>query len=165
MEPISNIELDNYLLNCLNNASQKDALLFDMFTNFYNTGLRANEILQQNRWSITIDNKYLCDTEKNSLNRIFEESELTTMFVNGLKNNYNPYDFNSYSTCKIYFSRFLGLSGIYHDTKKLQLSLFRHNKAKLLHDKGMTDEQIKEYFGEVEIMNMRNYIYSELMKG
>lgn len=160
---LSNFQLDLLLTDCLERVSVKDTLLFDLFTNCYNTGLRINELLELNRWSLLENDIYLCNTEKGSNNRQFTSNELTELFKNSIIHGFNCYEYNSYSTVNRYFSRYLAVTGIYHETKKMQLNLFRHNKAKLMHDLGFSDLEIKNYYGEVNIDNMRNYIYSELI--
>ena len=43
---ITNEQLNNYLLDTLNIVQNYDTILHDVFLNLYNTGLRANELLE-----------------------------------------------------------------------------------------------------------------------
>jgi hypothetical protein len=160
---ITNEQLNNYLISTLNIVQGKDSILFDIYTNLYLTGLRANELLEFIRWTALLNSTLQCDTEKNSGNRIFTEEELTTNFYTLIINNQEPYIYNSYSTILRYFRMFRTFPDIFHNQKSLNLSLFRHNKCKLLHNAGKTDEEIQQYLCEIDVRNSNNYIYSQLV--
>lgn len=155
-------ELNDYLIEFLGSVSGKDLILYNYYKNLYLTGLRANELKQFSRWSIINGNQLQCLTEKGSLPRIFLPTELTEYFYGHITKNTDPWLYNSYQTFIYYFGVYRNFPYLYHDSKRLAVSLFRHNKAKLLKTQGLSDTEIQEYFGEVDLQNMRNYIYSEI---
>jgi len=159
---ITNEQLNNYLLDTLNIVQNYDTILHDVFLNLYKTGLRANELLENNRWTALLSGNVTCTTEKGSNIREFTETELTFLFYTSIINSNDIYYGNSYSTCLRYFLRYRTFADIFHNNKSLNLSLFRHNKCKLLHDSGQSDTEIQTYLCEKDIRNSNNYIYSQL---
>ena len=159
---LSNEEINNACLHILETSLSKDVLLNDIFQNYYNTGLRANELLQISRWSKNIDDKFICDTEKGSNDRIFESSELTPFFIASFLAGEEPYLYNSFSTVNLYFQRWLPYAFCRVNSKNLGVCMFRHNKIKQMKDNGQTFEQIKLYFGEVELNNILGYYNSQI---
>ena len=159
---ITNEQLNDYLLNTLKIVQNYDTILHDVFFNLYKTGLRANELLEYKRWTALLNGNVTCTTEKGSNIRKFTETELTYIFYTSIIKNSDLYHGNSYSTCLRYFLRYRTFADIFHNNKSLNLSLFRHNKCKILHDLGQTDTEIQTYLCEKDIRNSNNYIYSQL---
>jgi hypothetical protein len=159
---LTNEQINLCCLHILNQSMSKDVILNDIFQNYYNTGLRANELLDLTRWSKNIDEDLVCDTEKGSNNRKFSQWELTPFFVASFLAGDNPYQYNSFSTVNLYFQRWLPCARVVTQNKNLGVCLFRHNKIKLMKDEGYSFEQIKLYFGEVELNNILGYYNSEI---
>lgn len=160
---LTNAQVNTCCQTIISNASFQDALLFDLFTNYYQTGLRARELLEYSRWSLTFDNKFLVQTEKGSESRLFSMDELTERFVSLMLEGHEPYEYNSFSTVNLYFQRFLPYAYVRHHSKNLGVCLFRHNKIKIMKDGGYTFEQIRDYIGEVNINNVLGYYNSEIV--
>lgn len=160
---LTNSQIDLCCKDVVFNASLQDILLFDLYTNYLNTGLRARELLEYHRWSISFDNKFICETEKGSNNRTFDLIELTPRFISLMLEGEEPYKYNSFSTVNLYFQRFLPYAYCKVKTKNLGLCLFRHNKIKQMKDSGLSFVDIQNYFGEVEINNILGYYNSEIL--
>lgn len=155
-------ELHQYCNDFLTNINNFDTFLHDFSLNLYNTGLRFNELFQLDRWDPYGEESVECDTEKDSYNRIFNYSELTVPFITSVYSNESVYLTCRYTTYIRYFHRYFPFYPLYCGNKGISSHIFRHHKAKEMHEDGYTDEEIQLYLGEKELQNARGYIYSNI---
>lgn len=141
-----------------------DSYLSDLFLNLYNTGLRFVEAFEIIRWSEIATDTYYCDTAKNSNNRTFNASELTSLFINAIKSQVNIYDFCRYTTTNNWLSRVFLPYELYLTGKRLMTHVFRHNKVKQMFDADYTLAEIQTYIGEVSQSNVLLYVNSNIYK-
>jgi hypothetical protein len=139
-----------------------DFYLIDMFRNFYNTGLRYNELFLISRWSKTAGGEYKCNTLKGSNPRYFNPIELSDYFITCIDNNVDPYQMCRYSTAVRWFKRAIYPQDIFFAKGGISLHIFRHNKCKQMKDDLFTVQEISDYLGEVDNKNTNEYINSEL---
>jgi len=159
MHVVTNAELNLWCLQSLENFHIFDLTLYDFALNLYNTGVRVMELKEFERWSKINESTYKLDTEKGSDDRIFDVSKLTETLINAINSGIPCYNHFSYSQFIFYWNRFFPESLIRIGNWQLASHTYRYNKARLLHDSGWTDEQIRIYFGEIEIKNVLTYIY------
>jgi len=155
-------QLEDELYQIGSRFSSFDPLLFDYYINCLNLGTRAQELFQLDKWNIVETTVVTLQPQKGNNLRVLPAGDVSEYFYNSIAlNEPNFYPF-SYSQILMYFKRFMSYSFIYHDKRSETLNLCRHYKAKQMHENGYTDQQIADYFGEKELNNIRNYIYSQL---
>lgn len=139
-----------------------DIFLHSLFETLFLTGLRAGEVLDFSRWTVTPEGNLTVQTQKNSSPRIFKPEELSSVFADViLTNNIQLIRFN-YKYIQRLFNRFSTYPQIFVGNKQVSTHLFRHNKAKRMLVEGYTDIQIQSYLGEKDLKNALNYINSDV---
>lgn len=134
----------------------------DFFKDLEFTGLRFCELQDFSRWSPGVYETVICDTAKDSNNREFRSDEFFSDFYSRVWAADNIYKRINNSTASYYFHSFHPMQRIYVEDKYLTNHLFRHHKAKYMKYRGYSDEEIRAYFGEVSILNIQGYIYSDI---
>jgi integrase len=191
MKTFTFTELETLLLQLLANAEKHDVFIYSIIHTQFLTGLRINEVLEYNRWSVSVDisnifgdsgffkpnffeiqsldyikfnnyETYTVKTEKKSNDRSFNYDELNNIFADCLKNNTTYILPQNYRYISRAFRKLLPITNIYIGNKPVNTHIFRHYKAKQLKNKGYTDEQIKDYLGEKDLKNAQTYINSEI---
>lgn len=159
---ITYTQLDTALSHFLASIQAFDFYLHDLFYNLHNTGLRFCEIFELDRWTYNADNNIICNTAKDSNSRTFTSSDLTFPFVQSIINDTFLYNTCKYSTTILYFKRYFEFYNLKVGGKKILTHIFRHYKAKQLHEFGYSDVEIQNYIGEKSLSNAQNYINSIL---
>jgi hypothetical protein len=155
-------DLGNFLQVFFANIKGKSYIFYDFFWNLYKTGLRYQELKRLDLWYYDEDNGICIQTLKGGNPRINMQPLLTDFAVNAFIENNAVYSRLCNSTLCFWLETFLPYSDIYHDTKSIKTHLFRHHLAKKMKYEGYSDTDIANFFGEVDIGNMRNYINSDL---
>lgn len=156
-------QLSTHLEAVLSGCFSFDPFIYDYLKNLKNTGCRAMEMFDLNRWSIFDNENLQLIPQKGNLPRIILKNLLSEGFNEAVINKPLSYYSFSYSQANFYFKRFSIYSFVYHDSRPETLNLFRHYVCKTMKLQGYSDQLISEYFGEIDITNIRNYIYSDLV--
>jgi integrase len=159
---LTNSQINDYCLQLITLAEGFDFYIHDLFLNLYYTGCRYQELYQINRWSTDIAGNYTLDPLKGNNQRTFNGIPLTEYFTNHINNQTLPYQAARYTTTRRYLSRLSSLPFLKVGNKEISTHIFRHNRAKQMHEDEISDADIQLWFGENTLSAMRNYIYSEV---
>lgn len=158
----SYLQLSLDVQNFLVLLESKDLVYYNFFQELNKFGFRFSELKRLDLWTRNNANSWIVPTLKGNNNRIINDVNLMPFTLNQLNSRNFVYTFINESSSSYCFKSFYPRIKVLHETKSLTNHLFRHFKAKKLHEQGQTDEFIQNYFGEIDIENMRNYIYSDL---
>jgi site-specific recombinase XerD len=159
---LTNSQINDYCLQLITLAEGFDFFIHDLFLNLYYTGCRYQELYQINRWSTDISGNYTLQPLKGNNVRTFENIPLSIYFTNCIDNQELPYRQARYTTARRYLSRLSTIPFLMIKNKEVSTHIFRHNRAKQMHEDEMSDTEIQNWFGENTLSAMQNYIYSEV---
>jgi hypothetical protein len=128
----------------------------------YNLGFRYNELYHRENISEEDPDHWRIKTEKGSNDRIVLKSDFTTFFNNNLTNEYTSFVHCRITTMQRLFDRWYQYKNTMVQTKPIKTHLFRHNRIKQMNFQGMSEQEIADWFGELDIQNIHNYIISEI---
>lgn len=159
---ITDVDLNNVLQDVVYNSYYYYPVVKDVLELLLISGCRINDVLEFNRWSVVDGTKIKLKPEKNNNDRLFEESQLTSLWFNSVQNNVDLFFDINYSKVvyelKKKFDKYYFMSY----NKRLLSHIFRHNYAKQLKLNGSTDLEIKNLMGEKKLSSAQNYIYSQI---
>lgn len=159
---ITNNELDSICRETLELSSIIDPNLTILYDIMYRTGCRINDVLEFNRWTVLMNGNIQLEPQKNNNLRVFQESELPSIFYDNLVNNYNFLNGYFYGKCEYHLKSIINKYDIRRYDKKITTHIFRHNYAKKMSDTGMTNEQVRVKLGEKQLSSATGYISSVL---
>jgi site-specific recombinase XerD len=162
MTILTNSQINQYCLDLLNVSQGFDFFIHDLFLNLYYTGCRYQELYQINRWSTDLAGNYTLQPLKGNNLRTFINTPLTPLFTNCIDNQVLPYQTARYTTARRYLSRLSTIPFLMIKNKEVSTHIFRHNRAKQMHEDEISDADIQLWFGENTLSAMQNYIYSEV---
>lgn len=139
---------------------------YDIYTNvgatlqlLYDTGLRAEEAVQLERFTLT-SSTFIVNTEKNSSNREFPLSILPAAYIQALSappiSGY-PYTIGSY-TSLVRAVKMHSDKQYYKDKKFLVANVFRYRYVRYLQSIGYTIEQIANDLGHLSLTSTASYL-------
>jgi len=163
-EEINNDTLNKMLSDMVLKLEKYDYMMYPVFKVLYDHGFRVNEVLEAERWKLNEHGIYRVTTEKKSLPRFLEFSQVEKRYRNEL--NYNEYKGKllNYSQVRRRFESYFGATFFTNNNRRLITHLFRHNFVKKKFAEGLGVEKIAEIIGEVERKNVVNYIESKIYK-
>lgn len=155
-----NLTIDQFLKTLINQTPPTYIYEKSLYQLLYNTGLRAQEAIQLNRWSIYDLSTYLVTTSKSSHNRLISRALVPEILQNQIIIQTLKYKVITYDTLLNHFEKMS--RGIVFSVggKKTALHLFRYNFARKLLDQGKTSEEIRVNLGHVSIENTNIYLNS-----
>lgn len=155
-----NNTIDQFLTTLINQVPPTYVYEKALFQVLYNTGLRAQESIQLNRWSLYDTSNYLVTTSKSSHNRIISRALVPEPIQNQIILQTLKFKVITYDTLLNYFEKMS--KGIIFSVggKKTALHLFRYNYARKLQAGGKTVEEIRHSLGHVSIENTNIYLDS-----
>lgn len=163
MKILSFEEINNVCDTIVTNSEKHDLFLHVVFDILNKTGLRCNEVLEFDRWTILSSNLFQVATEKKSNPRIFQTSELNPIFSDLLFNNATYLVNHNYKSVARKFKLFCPYRKLAAGNKQISTHLFRHKKIKELKQEGKTEVEIQAYMGEKDVKNIFNYINSSIV--
>jgi len=159
---LTNEQFDNNCINVLNSFIQLYPETYAALWMMYKFGFRWIEVFQLSRWKDYNDNEYELDTAKKSNNRLIKKIEVIDSFKTLINSNDQIIMQFGYMSMRRYFKQYSFYSNLSVGNKPLALHSFRYNRARLMKEAGYSDNDIKNWFGEVEQSNMDRYIYSNI---
>jgi len=162
MQLLSNKQIDNACKQVLKSAEKNDIFLHSLFESLYKTGLRVGEIIDFSKWSIISEELLQVQTLKGSNPRIFKNSGLNQIYVDLIRYDTTHLAQFNYKNLSRAFKKFVPYSQLLIGNKQVSTHLFRHNKAKQLKEKGLSDVEIQIYLGEKDLKNALVYINSKI---
>lgn len=154
--------LQSILQGFLSSISSFSPVFYYYFTDLYNTGLRCEELKNFDLWSFDQSNNICVQPLKGGNLRTGLQSDLSDYCIRNFTTGTPCYSRLSQSTLCYWLETFMVPHHIYHESKSLKTHLFRHNKAKQMSSLGFSLADIQTYFGEVNPINMKSYINSDL---
>lgn len=163
MHLLSTEEISTLCENIVSVAEKHDLFLHAVFDTLNLTGLRCNEALEFERWTILTDNLFQVTTEKKSSPRLFNAEELNPLYSDLLKNDATYLLTHNYKSVARKFKLFCPYSNLVVGNKQISTHLFRHNYVKKLFNQGQSIQQISDKIGEKEPKNILGYVNSQIM--
>jgi len=131
-------------------------------TDLYYTGCRPSELLDPDLWSYDGINTYQLNPLKGNNPRYFDASVLTGGLKRFIAGTPDYYSTITYSRMKGVFRTTTPYSQVYHDTKPMDLYLFRYRYVKYLKLIGWSDTAIQAEMGWVELPMVDTYALADL---
>lgn len=155
-------DLNNNLNSVIAAAKSLSVAFNEFFSNLKFTGLRFSELKHTEKWYFDEKLNLFCPTLKGGMVRSNMQDIITPFLLDNIANDSHPFTHITNATACYWMFTFMPLKRIYHESKVISTHLFRHYVAKKMLNDGYSEEQIKYFFGEKDIGNMCNYIYSDL---
>jgi len=163
-EEISNQILDKMLYEMILKLEKHDYMMYPVFKVLYDHGFRVSEVLEAERWNLNEHGIFRITTEKKSLPRFLELSQVEKRYRNELTYNEYKGQLLNYSQVRRRFDCYFGATFFTQNNRRLITHLFRHNFVKKKYAEGLGVEKIAEIIGEVEVKNVMGYVQSKIYK-
>lgn len=131
-------------------------------TTLLNTGVRPEELLSFDRWSIKNNNTTILTTLKNNNPRTFDNSILGDDFINTIQYNPNHLNIGMIRQFNYQWSKVVSVPNLYVKNKKIGLYIFRHHYIKELAYEGIPVNEIKLITGHKSTSVVEEYINSDI---
>lgn len=156
--------LDSMLFEMVKKMQKYDYMMYPIFKVLYDHGFRISEVLEAERWQLKEDGKFTIKTEKGSLPRYLNYSEVEIRYRKELQ--YNEYrgSLLNYSQVKRRFESYFGATFFTENNRRLITHLFRHNFVKKKFREGVKIEEIAKIIGEVNEANVWGYVQGKIYK-
>jgi site-specific recombinase XerD len=128
----------------------------------YSTGCRASESCNLSLWNVINELTVCLSPLKYSDKRFFNIDELHPYFIDALIMGESNYQNILYRQLQYNIDKLIRCYGISSGSKSCSNHLFRHNYARKLKNRGLTDSQVKEKMGERNQSSADQYIYGKL---
>ena len=163
-EQISDETLNIMLSKFIEKMEKFDFVMYPTFKILYDHGFRIKEVLEAKRWKLNDNGIFRVETEKGSLPRFINYSEIEGRYRNELDYaNYTDKLLN-YSQVKRRFESYFNAQFFTENNRKLITHLFRHNFVKQKYNQGLSIEEISKIIGEINKENTRGYVESKIYK-
>lgn len=159
---LSDVELNIKLYDFLEKIKKIDKRLHIVYSMLYKHGLRVNEVLELDRWTLDNNNQFNIVTEKSSEIRKINMAEVSSEYLVLLSNKMSSNRICSYDVAKDRFKKYFDTSLYYSDKKRICTHIFRHNYVKRLIRKGLTEREVAILMGHKNEKNTLNYINSKI---
>lgn len=137
-------------------------LLFDYFTNLYNTGCRPMELFDNSLWTKQTASSYELTPLKHNNARNIADLQLTWYFRNALNEGYPLYSPLSYRRMRYHFQQFYVYSHPTVGGKDIELYLFRYRYIRALKLQGDSDALIIEKMGWTSASVLNGYLNNSI---
>jgi hypothetical protein len=147
MTVLSYDELNAALASCVSGLPNYPHIYADGLADLYATGCRPAEIFPPSGWARSGPDDIVFTPAKGNLQRTVAAADLSLSlleFIDGANVHYRAC---TYSTVSNLFLRCWPLPRIYHESKPMDLYLFRYRYIKMLKLNGLTDLQIQDAMG------------------
>ena len=163
-ELVNDETLDLMLSKFIEKMEKFDFVMFPTFKILYTHGFRIREVLEAKRWKLNDNGIFRIETEKGSLPRFINYSEIERRYRNEL--DYANYEDKllNYSQVKRRFESYFNAQFFTENNRKLITHLFRHNFVKKKFKQGLSIEEISKIMGEINPENIRGYVVSKIYK-
>lgn len=132
-------------LSRLSNSHYNHAI--DVFNLLYNFGFRIRELESLHLWQYTDEGYVITKSSKGSNDRFIDANLLPDIVLDSIEVGVNFVYTSTYKTYRSYFGRMKGCRFLSVGDKSIATHVFRHNRIKQYSKSGMSDQQIKEFFG------------------
>lgn len=164
MPVMTYLELNNSLISVQSPVKNYDTLLFDYFTNLYNTGCRPEELLNINLWESSSAAAVTLFPLKGNNARVIPRLQLTPYLNSVINASTVLYEPLTYRRFRYHFKNFYLYSGTAIGAKDVELYLFRHRYVKSLNLAGYSDLQIQTLMGWTNLSIVSNYVNSVITR-
>lgn len=154
-------ELDTILLNSISAYENGDPFCAAILETAYVTGLRMNEILEVNRWTVETELLFKVNLEKGDSIRKIDSAIIPRV----LKDYYTVGASNpvyTYSAILWRLNKALPIITVNGDVRRSSAHLFRYNFIKKLHNEGFTPTEIKTIICHKSQGSTNQYIFDNL---
>jgi hypothetical protein len=157
MQIITSAQLDSTLQSFVNNLVSIYPFAGYCLMDLYTKGFRYNELYNRSNILLPDSTHYKILTEKGSNPRTFLRSEFTNFWNAELTIDTTAFINCRLSTMQRLFDRYYHYKNTKVGTKGIKTHLFRHNRVKQMILQGKTLQQVANYFGEVNVQNIKDY--------
>lgn len=155
---INDVDLDCYLIQLIADIMPHNIEFQEFFQVLYDTGLRAEEVLEQKRWSYEGNGVWGVKCCKKSNYRMFYAHELNDQFVKEMLRNTGRYLAINYSSLNYFLTKCLKGLRFSVGNKGIYLHLFRYNYVRRLSASGKSVEDISNKLGHKNVDNTLGYL-------
>lgn len=141
---------------------QKDYYAYMGFSMMYNRGLRYIEIFEVSRWTIKNSNFYYFQPAKGGNRLTLPASVVPAEYKTYILNSKPTFASLRKDTALRLFKRYFPIQNIFHLTHPVKTHIYRYSKCKEMYLNGYTYQEIADYLGEVEVVNIQNYVNATL---
>lgn len=139
--------------------------VYSFFHVLNSTGVRANELLDVQKWSYDSDSSlFVLQTSKKGNKRYFNSKELHPIFIKGIQENINPFHLRTSETFRYIFKKIRPYPIFVSTSKELTLHVFRHKTIIKLNRGGLSNEQIARKMGLVALETVEWYLTAHISK-
>jgi integrase len=131
-------------------------------TTLLNTGVRPEELLSFDRWSVRNNNFTILSTLKGNNPRTFDNSILGNDWINTIQYNPNNLSVGMIRQFNYQWSKVVTIPNLYVKDKPIGLYIFRHHYIKQLAYDGVPVDEIKLITGHKTTAVVEEYIYSDI---
>ena len=135
-----------------------------IFRLMYNTGLRANEALEVDRWTVAGTDSFEVQLSKDEGTRIIPYSSVPDSIIENYKNKVQ-YIYQTYSSINNTFKRFAPGFIINEDTRRTTSHIMRYRYMQQLKADGLSIAEIAVVMGHINTANTAKYVSSDIYAG
>jgi site-specific recombinase XerD len=164
MTILNNSEINDICIGVMDNLYYQFPTMWEAYRVMYKTGCRVSELIDKSKWSISVSGIVTLIPNKRNSPRTFNSGIFSQYFINLLTSSEMGFFGRNTRYFNYYFVENIGTKKLYCKNKHIACHLFRHNYAKILHDNGWSDEDIKINFGDRSVIASNQYVYSEIIE-
>lgn len=135
--------LNDICVNVVLSYADSQPLLYNLLGVLYSTGLRANEVLETDRWSSYDNDYYIVQLEKGQQTRLIDKNLFNDQIA-PYYNNQSSLGVYTYSSVRYSAAQASPIIKFGNNTNRTVLHMFRYRFIKDLWDSGLTISQIKD---------------------
>lgn len=163
MVPLTSNELDALLTGALSRLAAPHYLRqHTVFHILYHHGFRVREIKNLHTWTDNQDGSVTAPTSKLGEPRIVQKNDLPELAITSIELGAQLVFIRSYSSYERLFHQVTPVKRLWIGDKPVGTHAFRHNRMKLLHGQGMSNEDIRILFGLQNTSVVANYVTSTI---
>lgn len=142
----------------------KDLQLFTLFTLLYSTGVRIQEALHPELWFLDSENRVGLNGLKGANVRFFQLSNLPYEFQRYFTENYNIFEYISYTNAVRYLNRALKYKFYYASGKAINFHIFRHAYIRRLYAQTNSIDVVLNDLGKTRNSDITTYLLTKIYK-
>lgn len=155
-------ELEALHIDFMHKTISLDPGLKTMFHLLSLYGFRYTEVYEVNRWTDFDQLNYNVDTAKNSNDRLIPKNTVPENYKRMITEETEKFDLCRYSTVARWFNYLFQYNDISVGNKEVSTHFFRYFSMKEKDSLGWSTQEIADYFGEVELNNVVNYVNASM---
>jgi len=164
MQIVTNEQLNEQSQRVVSYYKGNDLQLFTLFSLLYITGVRINEAINLDLWQLETPDIVKLNGLKGANPRYFNLLGLPTEFQKYFTENYNIFQFISYTNLVRYLNRALKFKLFYNSGKAINFHMFRHNYIRKLYTQTNNIEFILNDLGKTKNSDITTYLLTNLYK-